>query len=80
MTQKILDAVEKLVKKIADDEELKAKFLKDPVSVVEKLIGIDLPNDQIDKVVDAVKAKITLDKVDDVIDALGGLGGLFGKK
>jgi hypothetical protein len=43
---------------------------------VEGLIGIDLPNDQIEALVDAVKAKISLDKVG---DALGGLKGLFGK-
>ena len=44
---------------------------------VEKLIGMDLPNDQIEKVADMVKAKLDLDKVG---DALGMLGGLFGKK
>lgn len=80
MTEKILEAVEKLVKKITEDSELKEKFMKDPVAVVEKLIGIDLPDDQIDKVVEAVKAKVAIDKVDDIVDALGGLGKLFGKK
>ena len=50
------------------------QFKETPVPVVEKLIGVDLPDDQISKVVDLVKAKLDLDK-------LGGmLGGLFGKK
>ena len=44
--------------------------------MVEKKLGIDLPNDQVEKIVEAVKAKVTLDKVDDL---LGGLGKLFGK-
>ena len=42
-----------------------------------KLVGIDLPDELIEKVVDGVKAKITLDKLDDAMDLLGGL---FGKK
>ncbi len=66
--------VEEIVKKIMADKDILAKFQKDPVSVVEELVGIDLPNDQLEPVVDAVKAKITADKIGDV---LGGLGGLF---
>ena len=53
------------------------KFNTEPVKVVEELIGIDLPDDLVEKVIDGVKAKITMDKVG---DALGALGGLFGKK
>ena len=44
---------------------------------VEKITGLDLPDDKIDAVVDAVKAKIGLDSIG---DKLKGLGGLFGKK
>jgi len=69
--------IEELVEKIKKDDDLLEKFKKNPVSTVEKLIGIDLPNDQIEKVVDAIKAKISLD---DLGDKLGALGGLFGKK
>ena len=69
--------VNELVKKIQADEALQAKFRKDPVSAVEELLGIDLPNDQIEKLADLVKAKLDMDKVG---DALGALGGLFGKK
>lgn len=66
--------IEELVNKIKSDKNLLAKFQKDPVSTVEELLGVDLPNDQVEKIVEAVKAKIDLDK-------LGGmLGGLFGKK
>ena len=49
----------------------------DLIKVVEELIGIDLPDEMIEKVVDGIKAKITMDKVS---DALGALSGLFGKK
>ena len=72
--------VDEVVDKIKADKDIAAKFQKDPVATVEGLLGIDLPNDQLQTVVDAVKAKIDLDKVGDMVNALGGLGGLFGKK
>lgn len=71
------DKIEQIVEKIKADKNIAADFQRDPISTVEKLIGIDLPNDQLQGVVDAVKAKIDLDKIGGM---LGGLGGLFGKK
>ena len=68
---------EDLVEKIQKNPKLLSKFKTDPVSVIEELIGIDLPNDQLEKVADLVKAKIDLDKVGDLLE---GLGDLFGKK
>ena len=67
------------VEKIKNDKDIAAKFKKDPITTVEGLIGIDLPNDQIEKIVEGIKAKLALDKID--MDKVGSvLGGLFGKK
>ena len=66
--------IEEIVEKIKNDKQIMAKFEKDPASVIEELIGIDLPNDQVNDVVDAIKAKLTVDKLS------GALGGLFGRK
>ena len=66
--------LEEIVDKIKNDKQILAKFEKNPVAVVEELIGVDLPDDQINDLVDAVKAKLTVDKIGGV------LGGLFGKK
>ena len=66
--------VEELVEKIRKDPKLLSEFRSKPIPTVEKLIGIDLPDDQIQKVVELIKAKLDLDKVGDL------LGGLFGKK
>lgn len=73
----IKETVNDLVEKIKSNPKLLEQFKTQPVKVIEELIGIDLPDDQIEKVVELVKAKIDLDKVGDL---LGGLGGLFGKK
>ena len=77
MAMDIKEKIEELVEKIQKNPALLKKFNTEPVKVVEELVGIDLPDELIEKVVDGVKAKITMDKVS---DALGTLGGLFGKK
>lgn len=66
--------IDEIVDKVKNDKTIGEKFAKDPISTIEELIGIDLPNDQIEQVAEAVKAKVNLDKI-------GGMfGGLFGKK
>jgi hypothetical protein len=76
LKDELKDKLEEIVEKIKNDKTIAAKFQKDPVSTVEELIGIDLPNDQIEALVDAIKAKIDIDKIG---SALNGLKGLFGK-
>ena len=68
--------VEELVKKITGDKELKAQFEKNPAAVIETLVGVDLPDEQVNAVVAGVKAKLGLD---DVLEMAGKLKGLFGK-
>ena len=68
--------VEKAVKKLMDNPALLKKFEKEPVKVIEELIGVDLPDDLINPVIDGIKAKLTAEKAK---DALQGLGKLFGK-
>ena len=63
-----------LVEKIKNDPALLAQFREDPVAVVEKLVGVDLPEEQLRQAAELIKAKIDLDKASNL------LGGLFGKK
>ena len=73
----IFDKVEEIVKTIQENKSLMDKFQKDPVAALESILKIDLPNDQMEKLIDAVKAKLT---IDDITDVIGGLGKLFGKR
>ncbi len=68
--------VEQLVKKIQSDPKLLNEFKENPVKVIEAIVGMDLPDAEIMKLAELVKAKIDLDKAGDL---LKGLGGLFGK-
>ncbi len=67
--------ISELVDKIKHDPALAEKFKNDPIGTVEGLIGVDLPNDQIQGIVDGIKAKISLDKLGGLGDKLGGLFG-----
>lgn len=64
--------IEEIVNKVKNDKDFASKFTSDPVKAVEGVIGIDLPDDQINAVIDGVKAKISVD------DIKGKIGGLFG--
>ena len=76
--QKIISEV---LKKLTNDKTLKNDFLANPVKVLEKLTGLDLPDDQINAIIDGVKAKLDLDDVAEKAKGIAGvLGGLFGKK
>ena len=73
----IKEKINEIVEKLKSDPSLMDKFQKEPVKTVEDLAGVDLPDDQLQPVVDGIKAKVGLDKLGDIV---GGLGGLFGKK
>ena len=80
--EKITETVNKVVEKLKDDETLLKSFKEEPVKTLEKLIGKDLPDEQIEKVIELVKAKLAGDKIsdaaDNIKDNLKGIGKLFG--
>lgn len=66
--------IEEVVNKIKSDKNFASKFQKEPIKAVEEVLGVDLPDDQIQGVIDGVKAKVNFEGIADK------LGGLFGKK
>lgn len=68
--------IDEIVNKVKGDPDFAAKFQKEPVKAVEGVLGVDLPDDVINQVVDGVKAKVNIDGIKDKIGGLfGGLGG-----
>lgn len=65
--------INKIVEEVSKNPNIKEQFEKEPVKVIEKIIGVDLPDDVVMKIIDGVKAKITIDGVSKVADALKGL-------
>jgi len=90
----IMNKLEDIVEKIKKDKNFAAKFKADPVKAIEAVLGLNLPDAQVEKLIKAVKAKVDFDKLDDMLDAdgdgklelddvkgaLGKLGGILGKK
>ena len=64
--------IAELVEKISKDDELQKLFKKEPVKAIEKITGLDLPDDLVEKVIDGVKAKLTLDDVAEAASFLKG--------
>ena len=66
---------------LTNNDDLRKAFDIDPVKALEKILNVDLPDDQIKAVIEAIKAKLTIDDVKDVAGKIfGGLSGLFGRK
>ena len=76
----VKEIVGKLIDLIQDDDKFEAKFDANPAKAIEELFGVDLPDDTVNSIVKAVKAKeIQLDNLDDVLESKGKelLGKLF---
>ena len=76
--QKIISDV---VAKLTSNPELVKAFLSNPVQLLEKTFGIDLPDEQINQVIEGVKGQLDLSKLDvgQAAGILGKLKGMFGK-
>ena len=70
----IKEQISKVVEEVSKNPNIKEQFEKEPVKVIEKVIGVDLPDDIVMKIIDGVKAKLT---VDSVSKAAGALKGMF---
>ena len=74
------EIVGKIIDIIQDDDKFEAKFDANPAKAIEEVLGVDLPDEQVNMVVKAVKAKeFQLDNLDDMLEAKGKdlLGKLF---
>ena len=58
------------VEKITKDQKLQEQFKKDPIKAVEQVLGVDLPDDTLKKIVEGVKAKLSVDKASGVVDSI----------
>lgn len=66
--------IEEIVAKVKNDPDFADNFKKDPIKAVEAVIGIDLPDDLVQKAISGAKAALASEKVSDL---LGGMKKLF---
>ena len=55
--------IEELAQQVKNDKAPQAQFLKDPIAAAEKLLGVDLPEEQIKQIAEGVMAKLSLQKL-----------------
>lgn len=66
----IKEKISEIVEEIQKNPSIKEDFEKEPVKVIEKVLKVDLPDDIVEKIIDGVKAKLTVDNVSKVAGAL----------
>ena len=66
----IKEQIKKMVEKITSDKEGQEQFQKEPVKALESVLGVDLPDEMIEQVIQGVKAKLTADKLSDAASAI----------
>lgn len=71
--ENIKEKIEEIVNKIKSDKDFAKKFKEEPIKALEEVIGIDLPDDKINEIIEAVKAKITIENGKKVIGKIKGL-------
>ena len=66
----IREKIEELWEKITADDGILERFEEEPIKTVEKLLGIDLPDEKLRELVAALMAKLKMENIDDKLDAL----------
>ncbi len=66
----VKEMIDKVVDKAKNDPKFMDELKKDPEKAIESVVGMDIPDGMVDKVMAAVKSKDTLDKVGNVLNML----------
>ena len=54
----VKDKVNEVLEKVKFDENFLKKFKENPITAIEEVMGIDLPDDKIEEIIKTVKEKI----------------------
>ncbi|MGN0577999.1 MAG: hypothetical protein ACI4J4_05220 [Ruminiclostridium sp.] len=55
--------IDEIVNKVKSDPNFAEEFKTNPVKAVEKILGVDLPDDVINNIIDGVKSKVSFDGI-----------------
>lgn len=70
--ENIKEKIEEIVNKVKNDKDFAKKFQEEPIKALEDVIGVSLPDDKINEIINTVKAKIKLDD-SKIVDKIKGL-------
>ena len=69
MEKILLEKVNQVVDQLKSDDKLREQFKKEPIPVLEQILGVDLPDEAIEKVAAAVKANLSAEDVGSLLSA-----------
>ena len=69
-TLDVKEKVDELVQKLQKDPALLKSFQADPVKALEKLTGMDLPDDQLKPLVAGIQTKLAATSIGDKLEGL----------
>lgn len=62
--------IEELVNKAKNDKDFAAKFTSNPIKAIKDIIGIDLPDEELNAIVTGVTTKLNLDKASGLLGSV----------
>ncbi len=66
----VKEQIKTVVDKILKDKKLQEQFQNEPVKALESILGIDLPDDVVNQIIQGVKAKLLTEKASGAVDAI----------
>lgn len=66
----IKEQISKIVEKVMKDDGFKQQFEQEPIKAVEQVLGVDLPDEVIEQVINGVKAKLSVETLSQVAGAI----------
>ncbi len=66
-----INAIKDAIIKLTKDEEARKAFQADPVKEVERVTGLDLNDEEINAVINGVKAKLEGGEMNDILAKIG---------
>lgn len=59
--ENLKEKIEEVINKVKNDPDFAKRFQEEPVKTIEEVVGVDLPDDKINEIITAVKAKVSFD-------------------
>lgn len=64
----IRDIAKRIKAIMKDDDQFEAKFDRNPAKAIEEVLGIDLPDEKVNKIVTLVRTKLDSDRIEDLLE------------
>ena len=62
--------IQEIVTKIQNNKDFAAEFSANPAKAIETIVGVDLPDDQVNAVIEGVKSKLSVDQAGGILGSI----------